>query len=53
MLFGVLGNRWRANKDFDTFINEHWTKPTEDETPEGADVVGDACNWYIIIHIRK
>ena len=45
MLFGVLGNRWRANKDFDTFINEHWTKPTEDETPEGVDVVEDACYW--------
>jgi len=45
MLFGILGNRWKADKNFDNFINEHWTTPTADETPERVDVVEDACYW--------
>tara|TARA_A100000172_G_scaffold79262_2_gene65954 strand:+ start:819 stop:1643 length:825 start_codon:yes stop_codon:yes gene_type:complete len=44
-LFGVLGNRWKANKDFDNIINEYWTPPTADETPQGVDKVEDACYW--------
>ena len=45
MLFGVLGNRWKAIKEFEPFINEHWTTPTKDETPERVSVVEDACYW--------
>jgi hypothetical protein len=45
ILFGVLGNRWKQDKNFDSFINEHWTTPTKDETPARVDVVEEACYW--------
>ena len=45
MLFGVLGNRWKENRSFDQFINEHWTTPTEEETPRGVNTVENACYW--------
>ena len=45
ILFGVLGNRWKQDKNFDSFINEHWTTPTKDETPARVNVVEEACYW--------
>ncbi|MCX8482423.1 MAG: hypothetical protein ORN50_02495, partial [Crocinitomicaceae bacterium] len=45
ILFGIKGNRWEENKDFQPFFNEHWTKPLTHETPKRIDKVEGACYW--------
>ena len=45
ILFGVIGNRWRAISEFGPFFNEHWTTPKGDETPRDVNCVEDACYW--------
>jgi hypothetical protein len=45
ILFGIKGNRWEENKDFQPFFNEHWTKPHAHETPKHIDKVEGACYW--------
>ena len=45
MLFGVYGQRWAIHPDFQDIINEHWVKPTPNETPETAKNVENACYW--------
>jgi len=45
ILFGVIGNRWRAISEFQPFFNEHWTTPKQDETPRDVNCVEDACYW--------
>lgn len=39
MMFGVYGNRWFQNGNmsdfFKQYINEHWTRPSDDEKPSG------------------
>ncbi len=39
MMFGVYGNRWfqngKPNTFFDEYINEHWVRPSKEETPSG------------------
>ena len=50
LLFGIIGNRW-ADKNYSKFLdysklmNEHWVKPSGDETPVGAGKVEGACYW--------
>ncbi|SEG16002.1 hypothetical protein SAMN02910276_02026 [Butyrivibrio sp. Su6] len=45
-LFGIKGKRW-INSPIDKKIpiNENWIFPSENETPEGARNVEDACYW--------
>lgn len=45
MLFGVYGQRWAINPDFQDIINEHWIRPGEEEKPKNADKVENACYW--------
>lgn len=45
MLFGVFGQRWAINPDFQNIINEHWEKPTPNEKPQNAGKVENACYW--------
>ena len=45
IIFGIKGNRWEAIKEFQPFFNEYWTRPLESETPEGINVVEEACYW--------
>ena len=45
MLFGVYGQRWAIHPDFQDIINEHWVKPTPNETPKTARNVENACYW--------
>ena len=33
MLFGIKGKRW----DGSTLYNEHWIRPSKDETPKGVE----------------
>ena len=39
MMFGVYGNRWFQNGNmsefFKQYINEHWTRPSDNEKPSG------------------
>ncbi len=34
LLFGIKGNRWEERPEFSVFMNEHWVKPSENETPD-------------------
>lgn len=43
MLFGIIGKRWE--EEYGEFMNEHWTRPSKEETPETAIQVENACYW--------
>lgn len=45
MLFGVYGQRWAIHPDFQDIINEHWIRPQENEKPNNANKVENACYW--------
>lgn len=45
MLFGVYGRRWEIHPDFQDIINEHWVRPSENETPLNSTKVENACYW--------
>jgi len=45
MLFGVYGQRWKIDPNFNDIINEHWIQPSEDEKPNNAHKVENACYW--------
>ena len=42
MLFGIYGKRWEEESDL---INEHWIRPSADETPQDYKKVEDGCYW--------
>ncbi len=39
--FGIIGKRWEGHP----MINEHWVRPSENETPPKANIVEDGCYW--------
>ncbi|HEX2617808.1 MAG TPA: hypothetical protein VHL57_09720 [Flavobacteriales bacterium] len=41
LMFGIKGKRWEDLP----FINEHWVRPSQDETPQNAVKVEGACYW--------
>jgi hypothetical protein len=41
LLFGIRGRRW----DGEPFVNEHWVRPAEAETPRNAQGLENACYW--------
>lgn len=45
ILFGVMGGRWNTHSIISTFFNEHWIRPSLDETPRGAERIERACYW--------
>lgn len=45
ILFGIVGNRWKNNKDFTRFINKYWTAPSDLETPELSRMIEGGCYW--------
>jgi len=45
VLFGIRGKRWDNISEFHTFFNEHWTRPSKEETPEKVELVEGACYW--------
>ena len=46
MLFGVYGNRWTTDQPkYSKFINKHWIRPNQDETPNVASNVENGCYW--------
>ena len=47
MYFGVAGNRWYRNSPeiIQLFLNEHWTRPSPEERPAGAETIEQSCYW--------
>lgn len=45
MLFGIKGRRWDLKEISKELYNESWTRPGEDERPDGAFKVEDGCYW--------
>jgi hypothetical protein len=47
VLFGIIGDRWLNSggyKNFN-FHNEHWIRPSKDETPKNSDKIEGATYW--------
>lgn len=46
MLFGIYGNRWIEDQpEYRKFVNEYWIRPNENERPDNADQIENACYW--------
>jgi len=50
VLFGIKGNRWeylatKNNNKVFSMYNDHWVRPSENETPKLAQSVEDGCYW--------
>ena len=45
LLFGIKGGRWDDRSDASEIYNEHWTYPSEEETPKGVELIEGACYW--------
>ena len=43
MLFGIRGKRWE--EEYGEFMNEHWIRPSKEETPEVAIKIENGCYW--------
>lgn len=45
-LFGIKGRRWETEYDYpQRFYNEHWVRPSADETPTEYKRVESGCYW--------
>jgi len=57
LLFGIKGRRWEENYvwkyptpvkldlNYKDLFNEHWVRPSREETPQNAQRVEDGCYW--------
>lgn len=47
LLFGIKGRRWEreSQDDIVPLFNEHWVRPSAEETPKGSSVVENGCYW--------
>lgn len=45
LLFGIMGERWAANKRINELHNEFWVRPDEKERPPKAGMVEGGCYW--------
>ena len=45
ILFGVIGNRWVDHPIISGFFNEHWCRPSADESPSARTLVEGGCYW--------
>ena len=47
MYFGVYGNRWIKERPevLRLYMNTHWKRPSEEETPSGATDIENKCYW--------
>lgn len=43
--FGIKGRRWEGWAFFKEFVNEHWVRPSADETPDHARLIEGATYW--------
>ena len=47
MYFGVYGNRWERERPdiMKLYKNEHWSRPKDEECPDGFNNVENSCYW--------
>lgn len=45
ILFGIKGHRWDTHDVISGFYNEHWVRPSKDETPDKAKINEEGCYW--------
>lgn len=45
LLFGIKGRRWDNNPLIQKSVNEHWVRPSKDETPNGKEFIENGCYW--------
>jgi len=45
LLFGIKGGRWSGGDIGKYFYNEHWTSPSEEETPLKFKQIEGGCYW--------
>lgn len=46
LLFGIFGTRWENNHPMiKALVNEHWTRPSETEKPDGFKKIENGCYW--------
>lgn len=45
ILFGIKGRRWDDNPIISSMYNNAWVYPSDDETPNRANIVEGACYW--------
>jgi hypothetical protein len=45
ILFGIKGKRWEDISFFREMFNEHWVRPSEEETPKNFTGVENGCYW--------
>ena len=47
MYFGIYGSRWERERPdiLSLYKNEHWTRPKENERPQGFKNVENSCYW--------
>ena len=47
MYFGVYGSRWMRERGaiLRLFMNKHWSRPKEEEQPDGFKKVEGSCYW--------
>ena len=47
LLFGIRGKRWDAAGDWveQGLFNEHWVRPSDEETPQKSSGVEGGCYW--------
>lgn len=45
LFFGIMGNRWNNSPEILKYLNQDWTRPSKEETPENATEVEGACYW--------
>jgi hypothetical protein len=47
LLFGIRGRRWEVESpdDIAPLFNEHWVRPSVEETPENRELVEGGCYW--------
>ena len=45
VLFGIKGRRWDDHDVISTFYNEHWVRPSKEESPDANTMVEGGCYW--------
>lgn len=45
LYFGINGNRWLENQQIMKYVNDAWTRPLPEETPENISIVENGCYW--------
>jgi hypothetical protein len=47
LLFGIRGRRWEVESpdDIAPLFNEHWVRPSAEETPDRSDLLERGCYW--------